>query len=766
MKKKLIIIATAVVLVLAIVLISVFAPKVKVDRNLIKENKLTPTATAEYLEDESLELLEEGYSLVGKSGDLELYYNQADYTIKVKNVTNGYEYKSFIGDDEYIHNADQGNTENSEDDRKTFSRLFEISYTNFVDINSSTSINTDPYVSVELYKLKNGLAVETSFDTGISVTIEMWLDETGLNVRVPLEKIKEDGALGYDDNGDEIRTEYGLTSLTLLPMFGSMNDQAQNSFLLFPDSNGGIYNVKPISGRQNPITSDIYFSRDFDLDDIEKNNSQGIKNALMPFFGGVNNQNGFVGYITEGEMNSCITLNPSGTLYNINRIEPVVIYRKSFSYLDPSGNTLTETEKDISATDFAVHYSFVSGKDNKSVTYSDLAASLRSFLSGSGRLVKTESVKDERVNVNLQMMMSTKSESMIGEFLKAMTKCEDIENLIGGLSDEAGKNLRVMLLGWQTSGYNVYPSSAKLTGKIGNVEKLSRFLTENGIDSYLVDDQVSALLESSNFSKQSDAVYNGARIPVTNTDGDQYILNPYREYLNLTKKRLPYYEKKSVCGVGFDKIGWYVFDDAMEDVALKRYETAAVYRAMLKSTKDAGFKTAVQRGNAYTLFATDYLYDIPRDGSSYELIDREIPFYQLVVHGYIPYSLDIPGNMSIDYNLEKLKWIEYGAEPTFLLTEEMSEEFKDSKVGNAFSTEISTWKDEVEELCIEFNSKLAFTGNNTMSEHTLVANNVYRVGYSNGYKVYVNYNSNAVTVDGHSVPAENYIVVDASGAAV
>ena len=129
-------------------------------------------------------------------------------------------------------------------------------------------------------------------------------------------------------------------------------------------------------------------------------------------------------------------------------------------------------------------------------------------------------------------------------------------------------------------------------------------------------------------------------------------------------------------------------------------------------------------------------------------------------------SLDTPGNMSINYDIEKLKWIETGAEPTFLLTEEMSEKFKDSKVENAFSTEMINWLDDVAKITAEFNTKLAFTGNCTIVEHTKLQSDVYRITYSNGNKVYVNYTNKQATVDNVTVKAVDYTVVTADGKTV
>ncbi len=753
MKKKLTITAVIVAIVLIFTCIFAFSPKISVDRDLLQKNSVQPSAKAVYL-DEELTLSETGYSLVGACGDNELLFNPSDYTIRVRNVKTGYVWSSMVTDDDYIHNAKNGMTANTEAVLKKFRRLFEIGYTNFGELDLNTSIAENDYATVNLHKLQNGVAVETEFSScGIGVTVEFWLDEDGLNVRVPRDKVKE------------ADSTYGLLSLKLLPMFGASTDQYENGFILFPDTTGGIYNFKPVTGRQSPLTTDIYFPRDFDLDDIESNNKQGVKNAMMPFFGLSRGDEGFVGYITEGEMNSSITLNPSGAVYYLNRVEPSISYRKSYTYLNPAGKEITETESAISAGDFSVHYSFISAPKNGSVTYSAMANTLRKYLVDTDRLVQTETAKEAKIRSNLQMLMTVKTETMIAEYLQAMTKCSDIQKIVDKQEESLRSELRIMLLGWQSSGYNVYPDSGKVAGEIGSLKNLFSHLKEQNIETYLVNDLIQATTDSPKFSKQSDAVYNEARLPVTNSVGDTYVRNPYKEYVKLAK-RMPSYKKMGVSGLGFDKLGWYVFDDYQKRVELSRYDTISAYRAMLNLAHENGMKNAVQRGNSYILSQTDYIYDVPSRGSSLELIDVEIPFYQLVIHGYIPYSTDTPGNMSVDYQNEILNWIECGAEPNFLLTQEMSEKFKDSKVENAFSTELSNWLDKAVSLTEQFNEKLAFTANCTIIEHTVLSDKVVCVRYENGSRVYVNHNEKEVTVDNVPVAAEGYTVVHADGSVV
>ncbi len=750
-KNKRLITTVSVILIIALIvgIISIL-PKATIDRKVITDNE--PIKNEAVYEKGEISLNEEDFTLVGKDGDLELLYNKSEYTIKVVNTKTGYEWKSFVTDEEYIHNANNGATENTPMIQKKLKRLFDIGYTDFGPVSEKTSIIEDGYADVTYHKLKNGVAVEASFDFGITVVMEIWLNDGGLNVRIPHEKIKEED-------------KYGITLITVLPMFGACTNEYEEGFILFPDAGGGIYEIKVPEVRQTLLSTDMYFPRNFDLDSIESGNRQGQKNGIMPYFGLSTGKNAFVGYITEGEMNGYVTLTPTGVIYDLNRIDASINYRKSYSYIDPAGRPVTVLEKNFAARDFSVYYSFLESEDEQPITYGDMANTLRDFLVRTGRLNKAESTNNEGVKVNLQMLMTTKVDSMLGKYLQVMTSCDDVKNIVEIFDETERENVRVMLLGWQSTGYNIYPSSSKIAKNIGNLSKLCEYLNENKIENYTVEDYIAATTESKYLSLQNDVVYNETNLPVTNAKGNQYVRSTYKGYEQLINNDVPYLIKNNVGGIALDKAGWYVFDDYQKRFEVNRYEAVSIYRGMLKGVRDAGLKIATQRGNAYVLSTLDYLYDVPETGSSYTVIDREIPFYQMVIHGYIPYSLDVPGNMSINYGVQKLKWIEYGAEPTFLITKEMSENFKDSKVENAFATEFETWEDEIKEIREEFNTKLSFTGNCTMQDHKQELVNVYSVTYSNGKKIYINYATHQVTVDGVNVPALDYVVVDAANIA-
>ena len=140
------------------------------------------------------------------------------------------------------------------------------------------------------------------------------------------------------------------------------------------------------------------------------------------------------------------------------------------------------------------------------------------------------------------------------------------------------------------------------------------------------------------------------------------------------------------------------------------------------------------------------------------MLSEQVPFLQMVLHGYYPYSDVVPGNLSNDLTETKLRWIEYGYTPTFLLTYKNGDKLKDTDFNLLFSSEYTLWGDDIVEIGREFSEKLASVYYSPMVYHT-VENNVATVKYENGKTVMINYNNTDVTVDGVVIKARDYIII-------
>ena len=120
--------------------------------------------------------------------------------------------------------------------------------------------------------------------------------------------------------------------------------------------------------------------------------------------------------------------------------------------------------------------------------------------------------------------------------------------------------------------------------------------------------------------------------------------------------------------------------------------------------------------------------------------------------------------MAADFEQQKLKWIEYGSQPNFVLTYNTSELLKNTYADVAFATDYEEHIDSVNECIEEFNTKLQFTAKETIIDHKVISDDISAVTYESGKTIYINYSEQAVNVNGTEIPAEDYVIVEGGSA--
>ena len=141
--------------------------------------------------------------------------------------------------------------------------------------------------------------------------------------------------------------------------------------------------------------------------------------------------------------------------------------------------------------------------------------------------------------------------------------------------------------------------------------------------------------------------------------------------------------------------------------------------------------------------------------TGYIFSDESIPFYQMVVHGLIPYSAK-PFNHFYDAAREKLQTIEYGAVPLYKITYRDSTDLRELFYG--FTTPYSTVKDGMIEVYNEMNSRLGELYTQYIVDHERVTDDIVVETFSGGQKLYINYSEEDYTLDGVTIPALDYVV--------
>ena len=198
--------------------------------------------------------------------------------------------------------------------------------------------------------------------------------------------------------------------------------------------------------------------------------------------------------------------------------------------------------------------------------------------------------------------------------------------------------------------------------------------------------------------------------------------------------------------------------------ALTRQQTMHHFNSWLNTFGNNFKNVSVYYGNDYAAAIADRILDIPTVSSSLQLIDKEIPFVQIVYHGIIDYYCE-PINRSDNETVSYLKAVEYGAMLSYELTYKSTEELKYTYYDKLFKSQYSLLSSEIGEKYGEVNDYLKSVKDATITDHYQLdaVKSVYCTEFSNGTKVYVNYETSAYRSEalGITVDAQNFTVVGA-----
>ena len=673
-----------------------------------------------------------------------LYSGPGEQEFCITDSNTGYKWSTQVSDEYY------GETIMNRKLSGGMKALFNFKYTDFSDkIVVTNSVNEESEITVT--DIAGGQRYEYRFvDIGITIVIELTMANNALEVRIPIQKIKEEPVT--DSFTNETRT-YGVVGIDVLP-FLSAAKSSEDGYMFYPDGSGALckfdenktdatVNILPVYG-----SSEISFSR------YEDEKTQGIHNACLPVFGLKSGTKAFLGVITEGDSFSSINVCESGYIYKVNRIYPTFAVRRAYSFLSREGDELSDVSKEKNTTDFAIRYMFLS--DNEA-DYSGMANAYREYLIRTGALKMRA---DTEIPLNIDLFIgSTESRILLDKRISVTTFSQAVE-ILKAYREEGVSSIQINLVGWQKGGYPRNPVSFLPEGLAGSEKGLADFIEyckESGISVCLQNDFLNAGANSGGFSKRNDVVHDILDLAVSNETNDKFLFKPASS-IRFLREQLGKMSELGVSGVTFEALGDMLYGDYNPNTPSNPDATRISWETMLALSKKRLGTARVTGANGYVIPYVDTIINLPETDSGYKFTDEAIPFYQMVIHGSITYCGQ-PANQSYDMQLKKLKWIEYGYAPYFVLTYDNSSLLKNSEYSELFSTFYKDWVSLSGGMVKEFSKSLGATWNQAIVRHRQAAGNVYVTEYSNGTKIYVNYNDAEVTVEGCMVPARDYAVV-------
>ncbi len=599
---------------------------------------------------------------------------------------------------------------------------------------SNRDINAD-------YSIKDEtLILDVSIkEIDLSFKVIFGTDSDGFYYHIPDKEIKE-------KNGK-------LISISMLHNFGaSRNDE--NGYIFYPDGSGAIMKFSELNNTTASLNQfAVYGSSDITYVQLERNWDDNIYGALLPVFGISQTQDGFVAVIDKGDADAKINVSMPG--YQVSDLFRAYIsynYR-SFSSTEFNQTTISSLVEERNKVDRKCYYYLLSGEQNN---YSGMANRYRKHLVDNGTLSRKNQFKDMPLSLNL--LCGVQKNGIFSSTLQKMTTFEQSQQIAEWFSENGISQLDILLSGWGKDGWDALPTNISAEGKLGGksgLKKLREYCEKSGYNLSLDVEPILANSETGSFNTRKDAIRNyfgDFFIDKTNT---KYILNSVRV---LDKTYSKFKKDYGKAGLNFLTVGKLAFPDySSKNVCTTQEILESYVSVMAKANKDK-IRISATTGNAYILPYADMIYSVPQKDSGYIYTTESVPFYQMVIHGYIPYTGAV-GNNHYDFERCILEWVETGSIPSFILTYEKTDKLLETKYSGVFSSEFSVWQNKIAEVHNRLNKDFSNLQNETISAHKKLSDGVSCTVYSNGTSVYVNYNEASCVVDGHTVEAKNYLIV-------
>jgi hypothetical protein len=508
---------------------------------------------------------------------------------------------------------------------------------------------------------------------------------------------------------------------------------------------------------------------------------EDTEKARLPIFGIKHEKSAVFAEIIEGDTLANVIAEVSGDTNSYNYAYPSFLIRGSekVSMFGVEGVSadLPTLEKDMYDINLTISYSFLEEKD---ASYSGMASYYRGELLGRGELAQKEAANTLPFYLDIIGGVKMQRSFLAVPYLSVypMTTFREAEEMVDAFAENNITNLRVNYLGWFNGGY--YHDAAKkikverkLGGKSG-LEDLNQKITELGGRLYgdVAFQKITWAADNFNYQMESSMYYSGYPVsfgrvnPVTvrQTSGLGYTENMYniispRFLVRHVDQFLDKIDRVDLAGISLRDLGDTLISDKKRTNIINRQQAKQVVIGQFEALNESVDRLMVSGGNAYSFAYASDLENVPTSHNAFYIVDEEIPFYQMVIHGCVDYTAGAI-NLSDSYDKQEiiLRMIEYGMAPRFTLSYEESSEIKYSAMKNMYTTYYKTWLSDAVEIYQKANDVLQYVENSTVTEHTILAESVKRITYANGVVIYINTGDEEASYDGVKIAAKSYIV--------
>lgn len=647
-----------------------------------------------------------------QAGNLELWYDEENERVclvdKTTSTTN-YWWSSPINvmaDDTALGVTSRGPSYMKDTQRQQLSSGLAIEYGDqskrtTSPLYSAVGSSTRKVCQTTMEATSDGVAITYDFRDGFTIPVKYTLSEDSLKLSCDTTKIVEDNTSTKDGKV--------ITMISLAPSFGAapntdVDGNIVDGYMIVPDGSGAVIEYNNGKSSYSSSYSQQIYGRDYT--GVPLTAPKTTEQAYMPVTATVSGNKGLVAVATSGDANVYAKAQVSGQnnqTYNTNYFQFEVRTSDDF-YLSGEANPLKVFQKgDIAQEEIAVTYYPISKEED--VNYADCAKIYRNYLIENKGL--TSKVKENEASFYVDLYGGVRMQkSILGipfNLKTSVTSFNQAQTILQKLQDNGVTDIVANYNDWTDKSIaKKISTDADPSGTLGgddDFNDLMSYAESNGIQIYPALDNMQ--MESSSWGYWT---FTNTATRVSNSYSRQTQYNPA---FGAATDIAPALLTPTVYSKVFDEIVSSYKEEGLKNVSFGGYSSKLVSDFSVKnfsSREDTmntiieGYKSAnedvgsvlADGANAYLLPYVDHITNIPVNSSGFNVVDYDIPFYQMVVHGYVPYSTQAI-NKSSNSEETFLLALAYGSSLHYDMLYEQSSKLSDTDYGDLYYANYEGW---------------------------------------------------------------------------
>ena len=492
---------------------------------------------------------------------------------------------------------------------------------------------------IKVSDVKNGVKVTYYYNkAGFSFPVEYTLEEDCLKASLKVSDIKE-------PKDEKIATE-----VTLMSSFGAASDTEDGCFVI-PDGSGALVRFN----NNKTMDTNAYQQRVYGNDVTVVPTSRGAvtEQIYLPVYGIVKEDNAMLVVASKGDSNAYISAQvskQSNSSYNLCNFTFILRGTDTFYMSGNNSDKLTVFENgDIKSDDIELRYYPIS---KKGASYVDVADRYRQYL------IEEDGVepKSSRAAMYVDLYGGTlKKKPVLGipvTLKQPVTKYDEALEILTELKNKGVDDMVVSYNGWTNDGIRrKVDTGASPSGTLGgksSFNKLTDFIGENGFEFYPASSSRDFYSGNGYYSFTSTCVrVSGSYSRIVSYDRAYGIPDGFKKNMSLLSPSYygevygdiaSSYAKAGLSGAAVDNAASSLYGDyGKKDISRYKAMTLAEEAfGKLSDSLDNGF--IADGANAYALPYVSHITNVPLSSSRFDIFNEDVPFYQIVMHGLVPYS--------------------------------------------------------------------------------------------------------------------------------